>query len=886
MSGITKISVSQVNDLSAGWQELITVANRMNEKKKYDENIASANTAKNTKGKYELQETGQRIGVFNNYYLAKKIHDDLYNKIYPQLQNIATTGRANAETAGGNATTAINTDNTALPKATSLNTQTSITTNRTNATDVLDDRTNVNNNYNTVYNTNNPISSKYIAAKVASETGNTAKTLSTALKNQADDLAKTAQQEKDVADEIALRARMRTDTTTFINEYINKRLVDITNTFTGFLTNMTMRETANQTILSTPFTTTPIPSGVIGNITASSAQANNTEIEGTATDKYKFINFTIDNAVSYPLKCVGTNEFSTTPVLNMELLDNNLHTFDTCKVSANLANKPYYALVKPTNSTTSNYNCYVADSLPAQNTSNYDYVTIWNHGPSNSNPGVSNFSLSTTGDFIITYTDNTTRNISNITAGIYNGRIFELVLTETGNVEIRGYESNGTYIVVWQSFSIQDVRNNMLDLMHYTSIENKNWGSLNAPFKLNAQKPSSQLLVSQNNKFKLEVTSDGKMQLKATVYGCKYTDTVNGNVSLSNTNFLYTDKVNPAVKGQPYYVYANDTRLPAIQTPYYAINAQGYQTLEQVDWSNPILTNRNEYDAYPGKSLVNEGSQIPDDGNVQTVNTENDCTQRCNNDPSCNYVFFYNGNQCYIGKRNKPEFVPNTKSNLYIRKKKMNFNENKNPFNVKPNVEKVDKNDVLRYSSYNIKSSTISSSEFIPGPPSVPNYIANSEIIKGTMDGTGQDSTSTPVSVSRFTTMNGREGFDNHGYEDPTAKYCTYPNSLGCRNAILQKQINPLSQIAQDYQNQTAQMNANEGNIDSTISQYNYYHGIMNNNNKYDFSGNQSFTMEDISIQNVMQQDTKQLLLQENNFYIAGSILTTTLLVSAIYLAR
>jgi hypothetical protein len=202
-----------------------------------------------------------------------------------------------------------------------------------------------------------------------------------------------------------------------------------------------------------------------------------------------------------------------------------------------------------------------------------------------------------------------------------------------------------------------------------------------------------------------------------------------------------------------------------------------------------------------------------------------------------------------------------------------------------PNVKKVHKDNVLKYSSYNIKSSTISSSEFIPGPPSVPNYIANSEIIKGTMDGTGSVSPSSSASSS-FTTMNGREGFDNHGYEDPTAKYCTYPNSMGCRNAILQKQINPLSQIAQDYQNQTAQMNANEGNIDSTISQYNYYHGIMNNNNKYDFSGNQSFTMEDISIQNVMQQDTKQLLLQENNFYIAGSILTTTLLVSAIYLAR
>jgi hypothetical protein len=35
-----------------------------------------------------------------------------------------------------------------------------------------------------------------------------------------------------------------------------------------------------------------------------------------------------------------------------------------------------------------------------------------------------------------------------------------------------------------------------------------------------------------------------------------------------------------------------------------------------------------------------------------------------------------------------------------------------------------------------------------------------------------------------------------------------------------------------------------------------------------------------------MKEDTKQLLLQENDFYIAGSLLTATLLISGIYLAR
>jgi hypothetical protein len=665
---------------------------------------------------------------------------------------------------------------------------------------------------------------------------------------------------------------MITDTQVFISEYINKNLSNVSTQFNKFITNLTNAETASQTTLNTPLNKTPIPNYVIGNIDASTAEKNKSIIQQTSSDKYNFLNFKFNTAMSYPLKCVGSSENVKTSQINMTPLDNNLHTYNTCKRSSNLANKPYYALVKPTDTNTSLYNCYVSDDVPPQNTSNYDYVIIWENGPRTSNPAVSKFGLSASGDFIITYTDDTTANISKINTDLYSGRKFYLRLTDKGNIEIHAYTTPDQDMIAWQSFSIQSVRKNMIDLIHYAPISNNTWGSMNAQNEINQTNPMNTVLVSSNNQFKLQITNDGNLQLKAAVYGCKYTDTADGNSKLSNTNFLYTDKVDTSVKGQSYYVYANDTRLPNVQTPYYATNAQGYQTLQQVDWSNPSLANSNSYDVYPSIFMANENSEIQNNGEIQTANTEAACIEKCNNEPACNYAYFYNGNQCYIGKKNKPEYVPNKNSNLYIRKKKMNLKEN--PFNISSDYKNVHKTSALSYSPYNILPSTITS-DFVPGPPTNQNFVENDKIVKATLHGNS--------SVSGFTAT--REGFDNHGYENPYDKNCTNPNDMGCYNAILEKQINPLNSIAQDYQSQLAQMNKNKDIIESKIINYkNIYNSL--NNDKYDFSGNQPFVMEDTSIQNVMQDDTKQLLLQENNFYIAGTILTATLLVSAIYLAR
>jgi hypothetical protein len=846
-------------------------ANRGRQLKEEQQRLA-ADARKNKEDNIK-KEADLRTKINNNYRAAETIYDQIYNKIYPELQKTANEGVVRAGTAMQSANATITLDNKSLPQATSLDTQTSITNNIVNSNAVLDNQNSVNLYNQRVSNRRTPISDVYSYANSAKTTGETANTKSIALQQQANELAITAGQEKKVADEIALKKAMITDTQVFISEYINKNLSTITTNFNKFITNLTNTEIASQTTLNTPFNKTPAPTNVIGNIDASTAENNKSIIEQTYSDKYKFVNFKINTAVSYPLKCIGPTENAKTSQMNMTPLDNNLHTYKTCKRASNLANKPYYALVKPTDPNTTLYNCYVADTAPPQNASNYDYAIIWENGPSTSTPAVSKFGLSASGDFVIMHADNTTTNISKINTDLYSGRKFYLRLTDKGNLEIHAYTTPDQDTIAWQSFSIQSVRKNMMDLIHYTPVSNNAWGAMNAQNEINQSNPISTVLVSSNNQFKLEIKSDGNLQLKAAVYGCKYTDTVDGNSKLSNTNFLYTDKVDAAVKGQSYYVYANDTRLPAVQTPYYATNAQGYQTLQQVDWSNPSLANSNSYDIYPSIFMTNENGQVQNNGEIQTVNTEAACIEKCNSEPSCNYAYFYNGNQCYIGKKNKPEYVPNKNSNLYIRKKKMNLKEN--PFKISSDYTNIEKNNVLSYSPYNILPSTITS-EFVPGPPTNKNYVENDKIVKSTIYGNSSVSGST----SKI------EGFDNRGYEDPSIKYCTYPNELGCSNAILQNQITPLTEIAQDYQKKTLQMNRNKEQIRRKINNYKHINSKLNSHEKYDFSGNQPFSMEDTTILNVMQEDTKQLLLQENNFYIAGSILTTTLLISAIYLAR
>jgi uncharacterized protein YhbP (UPF0306 family) len=90
--------------------------------------------------------------------------------------------------------------------------------------------------------------------------------------------------------------------------------------------------------------------------------------------------------------------------------------------------------------------------------------------------------------------------------------------------------------------------------------------------------------------------------------------------------------------------------------------------------------------------------------------------------------------------------------------------------------------------------------------------------------------------------------------------------------------------MANDYDNQIKQMSQTYVDMSNNLDTYYATRKILNNHPKYDFSANPVFTKEDNSLVNAMQQDTKQMALQQNNLYISGTILTTTLLITAIYL--
>jgi hypothetical protein len=173
-----------------------------------------------------------------------------------------------------------------------------------------------------------------------------------------------------------------------------------------------------------------------------------------------------------------------------------------------------------------------------------------------------------------------------------------------------------------------------------------------------------------------------------------------------------------------------------------------------------------------------------------------------------------------------------------------------------------------KYASFNM-GNTISTSGYAYGMSSIPSWTALKQREHELQWGKTSSSSS-------------KEGFDSHGYYDASA--ACHDVGTGCHPAIQNGQITPLIQMANDYNNQIKQMSQTYVDMSNNLDTYYATRKILNNHPMYDFSANPVFTKEDNSLVNAMQQDTKQMALQQNNLYISGTILTTTLLITAIYL--
>ena len=121
-----------------------------------------------------------------------------------------------------------------------------------------------------------------------------------------------------------------------------------------------------------------------------------------------------------------------------------------------------------------------------------------------------------------------------------------------------------------------------------------------------------------------------------------------------------------------------------------------------------------------------------------------------------------------------------------------------------------------------------------------------------------------------------QEGFDNHGYTESTSN-----DSPG---NIIVKQVQPLQQIAADYSDMINTMDQNYNTLTNNIVNYNTTRDVLVKNAKYDFDSSLPVRTENNTMADGLKKDTQMMALGQNNFYIAGTILSTTLLITGIYL--
>jgi hypothetical protein len=522
--------------------------------------------------------------------------------------------------------------------------------------------------------------------------------------------------------------------------------------------------------------------------------------------------------------------------------------------------------------------------------------------------------------------NNTSLNLTNnalkidLTKCEKNACILRLELGTDGNIKLfrtmKGNETNNstTGEVIWDLFSSDNtVLDKVKQISPITQLEWKNAlnnGNTNILSMGETIPSTKKQLISPNAQFKLEING-GYLQLKAAVYGCFSTDSTYSNVSAP----MYTNAVQNGP--QSFYVYQTDLSHPKIGNTYYSVSGPKGVGLKQIDNNNPILINSNSY------HTIDKNSYQPyndvDSTNVSSGSLS-DCQNKCNSVPGCNYFYLQNDKQCLLGNQNMPAYVPNSsnstnKYSLNIRKKQLDttsiassisdlktfqpevkqisfskLNEENTALgpavntakDIGPNATPPGKSIIYRSEQIRVgpglgKPST-PATPISPAISTLPSLPALSPPPKGI------DNTQSTYSIVKSSILS--EGFDSHQWKDPTAN-CGNPGFPACQPGILYGQIKPLQEIANDYGKQLNIINKNYVDLSNNIGKYNSLYSILNNDSQYDFSGNQPIILNgNTDLNTEMKNDAKQLALQANNMYIAGSILTGTLLLSAIYLGR
>jgi hypothetical protein len=380
---------------------------------------------------------------------------------------------------------------------------------------------------------------------------------------------------------------------------------------------------------------------------------------------------------------------------------------------------------------------------------------------------------------------------------------------------------------------------------------------------------NQQLLISENGKFKLEMTENGNLVIKESISGCS---------GSTSDGTKYTTKLDNRL-GKNYYLYEAEADMK-MDKMFLAYSKDGADNLKPLNMKSLDMKKGNGYTKYDNYAPSNRD-------NAATVENVAACEKKCTDDKTCDYYYNYvtddGKNNCKTGTNNDglKSFIPiqpNSgikSSQLYIRTMDMNLPSD----DVRNNIQKKTASDYTNYAAYKVSPALheIGSSEILQQIHAT--IKRQDEIINGT--------NSKNKTVNGFT---GMEGFNDHGYKTSqvlNAKYATQPTPVGLATAIQKQQIAPLAKIAGDYNALMANINSEYNTIGANVSATNSLLDDLKNNTRAGYLENNYDMVPSIKrVEDVRIDDINEMISQTNTAYTLGTITAMTLIIAGIFVMR
>jgi hypothetical protein len=459
-----------------------------------------------------------------------------------------------------------------------------------------------------------------------------------------------------------------------------------------------------------------------------------------------------------------------------------------------------------------------------------------------------------------------------------------LKLSDDGILQVEQIDNAGnagSYVAVSQSKSGLEAAQTNAKWERYKGANN-----MTNPYKLTSNisltaETTPMVLVSNNNKYSLNINNLGNLVINQSINACTTKDSNNVRyTSIDDVNSRYLYRIN------------GDEKMTKL-----FMENKNLKTILPVDMnSTNISLLNNRYTPYTG--------YYPADKTGSTIKTRDECQRSCDADKNCSYYYHDSNNSCILNSASSiasdkilpKTFIPkqptdSADSTLYLR----NFGMNLSASDARNGIPRVDTSD---YGSYQEHELLIDKS-----------FILNDA--KAKKNNIGYNGLDTPLRnqlITNWNYINGKgeprnqptiinESFDTRDYQEAkdVRDIGGNPgNNKSLPNEIIDRQINPMLGIAQDYSNLQKKINDKYYSIGDKLNK------ISNDERSgvrdkliddpeeiYDFKGETLYySSKKPKKVDALKDDVQMMLVQTNDMFILGSLTIASLLIAAIYFGK